>query len=101
MRLIESRRLTGPNLYAAVPGALAEVAFDDGEDPARLIAAWRTEVVRLCVHLGWPADVVHTRPYAGGASLFFAAPLDLLLAATEVNEHAIAVVAREIGRAHV
>ena len=93
MRLIESRRLTGPNLYAAAPGALAEVAFDAGEDPARLIAAWRAQVAALCAHLGWPADVIHTRSYAGGASLFFAAPIDLLLAATEVNEHAIAVVA--------
>ena len=39
MRVLDSRRLTGPNLLLPGPGAILEVALD-GADPARAIAAW-------------------------------------------------------------
>lgn len=98
MRLVDSRRLTGPNLQTLGPAALAEVAWEAGEDAELAVAAWRREVTRLHEGLGWPspAEVV-ARRFAGGAALCFSAPPDLLLVATEVNEYAVAR-ATEVGR---
>jgi cyanophycin synthetase len=91
MRLVDSRRLTGPNLQTLGPAALAEVAWDAGEDAELALAAWRREVARLHEGLGWPAPAeVVARRFAGGAALCFAAPPDLLLVATEVNDCAVA-----------
>src|SRR5439155_19553426 len=86
MNLVDSRRLTGPNLYTRSPGVIAEVACDD---PARAIAVVRTELARMLDALGITADV-HTRVFDGGAAIFFTASVDVLLPATEVNEWAIA-----------
>jgi UDP-N-acetylmuramyl tripeptide synthase len=99
MRLVDSRRLTGPNLYARDAGAIAEVAWDAawldaGGDPAQAIAAWQAEVARMLAALGVPAGVVAVRRYLGGAALFLSAPKDLLLPATEINEWAVASAAR-------
>ncbi|MCB9562513.1 MAG: Mur ligase [Kofleriaceae bacterium] len=96
MQLDESRRLTGPNLYAAAPGAIAEVVFEGGDDPAHAVALWREELGRALAALGWPADDVHVRHYRGGAALFFVAPLDALMPATEVNEWAVASAAARL-----
>jgi cyanophycin synthetase len=91
MRLVDSRRLTGPNLQTLGPAALAEVAWDPGEDAELAVAAWRREVARLHEALGWPAPAeVVARRFTGGAALCFTAPPDLLLVATEVNEYAVA-----------
>jgi len=59
------------------------VAIDDA-----LIDAWETRVRRMRAALGWPDAAIVARAHASGASLAFAAPLDQLLAATEVNEWA-------------
>lgn len=92
MRLLDSRRLRGPNLQTPGPAALAEVAFDEGEDPARAVDVWRAEVARMTAALGWKeaAGEARARVFRGGAALTFPAPIDVLLAATEVNEWAIA-----------
>ena len=87
MELLDSRRLTGPNLYADAVGVIAEIV---DADPVRAIAAWRGELARILAALGWSTAAVHARAYAGGAALFFTAPLDVLLPATEVNEWAVA-----------
>ena len=63
MRLVDSRRLTGPNLYAGGPGAIAEVEWEPGDEPARALAAWQeaiepyltTTSVVVPVGLAYPA----------------------------------------------
>lgn len=83
----DSRRLTGPNLYFAGPGAVLETGV--GAPVARaLIAAWKDRIGRARKALGWPGETLVMREHAGGASLAFTAPADLLYAATEVNEWA-------------
>jgi UDP-N-acetylmuramyl tripeptide synthase len=83
----DSRRLTGCNVYFAGTGAALEsaegVAFDDIA-PKR----WRGLVRQMRRALGWPDDAVHQRVHASGVTLAFAAPLDQLYTATEVNEWA-------------
>ena len=82
-----SRRLTGSNVYFAESGAALEtVGIDVDED---FIERWRTRITTARVWLAWPDGPIHTRIHASGATLAFAAPLDQLLAATEVNEWAL------------
>ncbi|HUH03291.1 MAG TPA: Mur ligase family protein [Kofleriaceae bacterium] len=91
MQVENSRRLTGPNLYAASPGAIAEVTWRAGQgDPAVAIAIWREQARRMLEAIGWSGSELYARPYRGGAALFLTAPIDLLMPATEVNEWAIA-----------
>jgi len=83
----DSRRLTGPNLVTAGPGAILEVELspDTGDD---LVGRWKVEARRALDHLGWNEESLAVRRYPGGASLAFTAPIDALYAATEVNEWA-------------
>lgn len=60
-----------------------------GEIPdVSALQAWRARVARLRVELGWPDGPVVERRHRAGVSLAFAAPIDQLLSATEVNEWA-------------
>jgi hypothetical protein len=51
-------------------------------------AAWETRVRAMCARLGWPAPQVAARRSVNDTSLAFTAPVDQLLAATEVGEWA-------------
>lgn len=86
-RIVDSRRLTGPNLFSPRPGAVLEVACGDDERAA-LLLEWRTIVRSLADRLGWPGAEIILREHPLGAQCFLAAPIDALLAATEVNEAA-------------
>ena len=55
---------------------------------ARVIAAWRANVEQMRAALDWPSAALQVRQHHGGAALAFAAPIDQLLSATEVNEWA-------------
>jgi UDP-N-acetylmuramyl tripeptide synthase len=83
----DSRRLTGCNFYFSGPGAVLEAApglrFDDAT-----LARWRGNIAAARAALGWPDGEVVARRHRSGVSLAFAAPLDCLYAATEVNEWA-------------
>jgi cyanophycin synthetase len=83
----DSRRLTGCNFYFAGTGAALEaapgVAFDDDT-----LARWRDNIAVARAALGWPDGEVVIRRHRSGVSLAFAAPLDQLYTATEVNEWA-------------
>ena len=96
MRILDSRRLTGPSLMLDGPGAILDVALD-GADPARAIGAWRAELDPLLQALGWNDASAAARAHAAGLSLAFTAPLDTLYAATEVNEAAWRMAARALG----
>jgi len=88
IELLDSRRLTGPNLFWDWPGAILDISIDD--IPSGLvIAAWSEEVTRLMDAMGWCADNICSREYQGGASLVINAPIDVLYAACELNEEAL------------
>ena len=88
--IVDSRRLFGPNLYSARCGAVLEVACDDG-NRASLTAGWALHADALIRALAWGEPELHTREHPGGSTLFLAAPVDVLLTATEVNEQAWAL----------
>ena len=85
MKLLDSRRLTGPNLLLPRAGAVLEVSLEPEEADAA-IAAWREQARNLLVAAGWTDEEIAVRRFSGGASLAFSAPIDSLYAATEVNE---------------
>lgn len=86
--IVDSRRLFGPNLYSLRCGAVLEVSVTVERRRASLTAAWRGHAAALVRALGWGEPELHSRVQDGGATLFIAAPVDVLLTATEVNEHA-------------
>jgi UDP-N-acetylmuramyl tripeptide synthase len=88
MRILDSRRLTGANLLMDAPGAVAELACPDDEIEA-VIDAWREQARAMLDRVGLGPATLHVRRYAGGASLGFTAPIDVLYAATDVNEAAL------------
>jgi cyanophycin synthetase len=91
MRVVDSRRLRGPNLQTREPAAVAEVMLEPGEDPIDVIFAWRRELEALCGAIGWNeyAERAVARPFPGGVAFALPAPIDVLLEATDVNEWAI------------
>ncbi len=87
MELLDSRRLTGPNILSDRPGAVIDVRLDPGEAEA-FIAAWRDAASRMLAAVGWAERPLRVRRVQGGASLGFDAPVDALYAATEINDWA-------------
>ena len=88
IELLDSRRLTGPNLFWDWPGAILDIAID-GIPADLVISAWSEEVTRLMDAMGWNAENICSRVYEGGASLVINAPIDVLYAACELNEVAL------------
>jgi cyanophycin synthetase len=87
MRLLDSRRLTGPGLVLDRPGAVADVEVaDDRRDEA--IAAWWDAATRMLGAVGWSDERLVARRFEGGASLGITAPPDSLYSATDLNEWA-------------
>jgi len=99
-RIVDSRRLMGPNSYGADEGALLEVRVGDIDEAtqARLYADLELATWALAA---WPTlDVQVHRSGAGDsmrAMLFFSAPVDQLMTATEVAEQAWVCAERRIG----
>ncbi|MCA9680670.1 MAG: hypothetical protein KC457_00625 [Myxococcales bacterium] len=99
MRVVDSRRLTGPNIHDRGPGAVAELRFAAGFDPAPWIEAWKLALARGLRRLEWTGARLHVRRFRDlqgrqGAELMFTAPVDRLYAATDLNEWAIAEATR-------
>lgn len=88
IELLDSRRLTGPNLFWDLPGAILDVAID-GIPADQLISAWSKEVATLMEAVGWSSGHICSRVYDGGISLVINAPVDVLYAACELNEVAL------------
>jgi UDP-N-acetylmuramyl tripeptide synthase len=93
MKVLDSRRLTGPSLLLDTPGAILDISLDD-RDAGRAVGAWRRAASRLLQAVGWSGQVIACRLFPGGVSLAFSAPVDCLYAATDLNEaawnHAVA-----------
>ncbi len=91
MRIVDSRRMTGSNLYTRDSGVVIDLALD-GEDASALVAAWQ-RALRLV--LPWRGGL-HVRPYAGGLALFVEGPLDALMPLCDLNEWAVACAEAEL-----
>jgi UDP-N-acetylmuramyl tripeptide synthase len=85
LEILDSRRLTGPNLFWDWPGAVLDTAIE-GIPAGQVISAWNRQVARLMEAVGWTSEHICSREYAGGASLVINAPIDVLYAACELNE---------------
>ena len=96
IRLLDSRRLTGPSLLLDVPGAILDAELR-GVDPGAFMQDWTVALLSMLEGLGWPRAAAGARPYRDGVSLAFAAPIDQLYVATEVNEWAFAAAAQAHG----
>jgi len=85
IELLDSRRLTGPNLFWDWPGAVLDIALS-GFPADLVISAWAEEVTRLMDAVGWNAENIYSREFEGGASLIINAPIDELYTACALNE---------------
>ena len=85
IELLDSRRLTGPNLFGNLPGAVLDITID-GIPADEVISAWTFEVSQLMEALGWSGENTCSRVYTGGASLVINAAIDVLYTACEINE---------------
>ncbi len=72
-------------MFGPDAGAIIDVLIK-GHDKKVVVDHWRSEIKPLLSLLGWQSERVFSREYAAGASLGFTAPIDVLYAATEVNE---------------
>jgi UDP-N-acetylmuramyl tripeptide synthase len=95
MELLDSRRLTGPNILSDRAGAIIDVRLDADESD-RFIAAWRKHVNLMLERVGWGGLPLHVRRMSGGVSLGFDAPIDVLYAATEINDWAYEAARRQL-----
>jgi len=84
LELLDSRRLTGANLFWDRPSAILDVAIDGPAEP--VAAAWRTAVETLLDEVGYADEETRHRLYAGGANLLISAPIDALYSMCELNE---------------
>lgn len=93
MRLIEGRRLTGPNLFQDLPGVAVEIAIEAGEDAQDIARRFGQRVLHLAHKIGVLADLQEAdfvvRAHKGGLTLVFPARIDALEAAVELAEWAI------------
>ncbi len=91
MRLLEGRRLTGPNHLALTPLVVVEVATDADETLEPGVTAFAAQLTRMREALGlFDTITLHVRPHLGGAVLAYAAPRDQMLACVEMSEWAAA-----------
>lgn len=91
------RRLLGPNLYGPEPGAVGD-GLATGFDPQVMLQGWVGHTRVLLDGLGWSETQIHTRPFDGGASLFFPAAVDQLFSAAFIVEAAWYYTATELLR---
>ena len=84
MEFLDARRLPGPNVFWAKPGAILDIACTADEADA-VIAYCEAEVRRMLEAIGWGDECVRHRRLAGGVSIAFSAPIDVLYAASAVS----------------
>jgi cyanophycin synthetase len=96
MKVLDSRRLTGPSLLLDRPGAILDISLED-LDGDRAVQAWRQAAGRLLQAVEWLGEELACRRFHRGISLAFTAPVDCLYAATEVNDAAWALALGELG----
>ncbi len=97
--ILSSRRLFGPNLFSDVAGAVLDVACHSDSDAARrAVTLWPVHAARLALALGWTASTTVVKRAHDSASLFLSAPIDCLLTASDLTEHAWVAAEAEAAR---
>ncbi len=97
MILLDSRRLTGANLYWNDPAAIIDIGLR-GEETKALIDTWAHEARLLLSDLGrGDAQLTH-RGWDGGVSLLISAPIDALYSMCELNELAWRLAEASLGQ---
>jgi cyanophycin synthetase len=90
MRLVDARRLTGPNHLSRAPLVIVEVAFDPSESAGAACDAYRAQLGRMRAAFGLAAGVpVLARMHQRGAVFGYEAPVDTMLACAEMSEWAV------------
>jgi len=84
LKLKDSRRLTGANLFWNLPAAIIDVTIEGPQVP--VIRAWETAAVALLDAVGYPDEKTCYRVFDGGASLLISAPIDVMYSMCELNE---------------
>lgn len=100
MKLVDARRLMGPSHLGRAPLVVVELELAPAEGEAAE-RAYLAELATIRAACGFAPEVsLVRRPHAGGVVLGYEAPIDVMLACTEMSEHA-ALSAAEIlaGRA--
>ena len=87
MQFLDARRLTGPNLLFDTHGSVLDIACS-AEAAERLVPAWKKHVEKMLAEVDWLDARFATARLRGGVSLGFTAPVDVLYAASAINEWA-------------
>ena len=87
MKILDSRRITGPSFFTEKPGAMIDVTVPT-EKSNDVIAEWELSVRTFLNGFGWTNEITQYRKYKGSVSLFMSAPIDALYSACDVNETA-------------
>jgi UDP-N-acetylmuramyl tripeptide synthase len=77
------------------PGAVIDVALED-QQTGRVTTVWEKAARALLEAVGWTGQRLVSRPFRGGVSLAFSAPVDGLYSATEIAEEAWEAAAAEL-----
>ncbi len=96
MELLDSRRLTGANVISPWPGAVIDVACADDQTDA-VVGTWHEQLSSMLRAVGWDGCEVAVRRVPGGVSLALRAPIDVLYAATEINDWAWEATSQTLG----
>ncbi len=88
MKLLDSRRYTGANLLMDGPGPVVDVEAA-AEEVDAVVTRWRANVEAILAALGLGGAELYERRFAGGVSLGFRGPIDVLYALCDVNEWAL------------
>ena len=90
MRLVDARRLTGPNHLSRAPLVIVELALEGSESADAALAAYRGELDRIRAAFGLaPIAAMSTRVHRGGVVFGYEAPFDTMLACAEMSEWAV------------
>ena len=84
LKLEDSRRLTGANLFWDFPAAIIDVAIEGPAQP--VIRAWESAAMKWLDAVGYADEKTCHRVFDGGASLLISAPIDVLYSMCELNE---------------
>ncbi len=95
IHLLDSRRLTGPNLFWDKFGAIIDVEITN-INVDLLIKSWQRNIQLLFSKLNWEAEKTTYRINKNSVSLVISAPIDALYAATEMNEAALEMTQNEL-----
>jgi UDP-N-acetylmuramyl tripeptide synthase len=87
LQIIDSRRLTGPNLFWYKAGAILDISIENINSD-QVIVTWKKHCRVLLDSLNWKSEQITSRKFKGGASLVISAPIDCLYTATEITEAA-------------